>query len=258
MPNHYDGGMMRRVAICLLGMVIVAGCATRKPSLLLERKARGPLAEMLTLAKRTNWVLEPVTQTQDKEKISVTVTVATKEYLSDFFRKRELFGEYAGQNPYFPENLVFYVKVANMSNERVRISPWEFVLVDDRGNQYSPLDVDYVDALADTRRPAQTITRGLLQEARPGYFGVSVPIGRMFAQKPQGRFALIKQCSLQTGYLYPGVMHDGLVAFWSPDQQATSMRLHVTNLKTAFDANELPQKNLEFVFPLHATNSEAR
>ena len=127
--------------------------------------------------------------------------------------------------------------------------PSEFTLVDDRGNQYTPLNVDYVTAYAEYRAPISTITRGMLEDARPGYFGFSVPVGKlMLPSKPKTRFALIQQSSLQTGDLYPGVVHDGLIAFWSPMADAKSLRLLVTNIKTDFDANDLPQTSLEFPF----------
>ena len=245
---------MRWLAGCAVSILVVSGCAAKKSSLLLDRQARGPLTEMRLVAKHINWELELATQTQEQGKVEVTVNFASQEYLRQFFGNRSVFGEYAGPNPYFPENIIFYVKITNRSAQRIRISPWDFVLVDDRGNQYSPLDVDYVNALADARRPVSTITRGLIEDARPGYFGLSLPIGKIVATKPQGRLALIKQCTLQTGYLYPGVIHDGLVVFWSPTNQTTSMRLLVTNIKTDFDANELPKQALEFPFTFHVKN----
>jgi hypothetical protein len=178
----------------------------------------------------------------------VTVTYASPEYLAELFRDRRIFGPYAGANPYFPQNLVFYVKIANRSQERVRVSPVEFAVVDDRGNQYAPINEDYISALAESRQPMATMTRGMLEGASPGYFGISVPVGKVMASKPQGRFALIKQSSFQGGFLYPGVIHDGLVAFWSPARQAAKIRLLLTNLKTDFSPDDLPQKTLEFPF----------
>ena len=245
---------MRRLLGTTVGIVLLAGCATKTSSLLLERHARGPLAEIPAVAHRRNWELEPVTQTQEQGKVEVSVTFASSKYLREFFSNRDIFGGYAGSSPYFLENLVCYVKVANKSNERILINPSEFALVDDRGNQYATINEDYVTALAEARAPVSTVTRGMLEEARPGYFGVGVPIGKMFATKPQGRFALIKQSSLQNGLIYPGVVHDGLIAFWSPSVQATSLRLLVTNVKTAFDANGWPRTSLEFPFTFHVLN----
>ncbi|MBI3011740.1 MAG: hypothetical protein HYY58_04555, partial [Candidatus Omnitrophica bacterium] len=138
--------------------------------------------------------------------------------------------------------------------ERILFSPAEFILVDDRGNQYGTINEDYVTAIAESRAPVSTLTRGVIAEARPGYFGVGLPIGKMFAAKPQGRFALIKQSSLQGGFLYPNVVHDGLIAFWSPSIRARSVRLLITNVRTGFDANGLPKVSMEFPFTFHVPN----
>jgi len=230
----------------------VLGCGGRTSSLLLERHAVGPLTDISDIGQAVVWRLEPVTQTHEQGKVEVTVSFASDTYLKELFSNKKVFKDFAGLNPYFPENLVFYVKVANRSDRRVRINPAEFILIDDRGNQYAPLNVDYVTALEDARRPVATATRQVLQSASPGYFGLSFPIGKLVAQKPQQRFALIKQSSLQGGFIYPGVVHDGLVAFWSPMQQAKTLRLLLSNIKTDFDATELPQTSLEFPFTFQA------
>lgn len=245
---------MRRSVV--FGMVVIwaVGCSGKTSSLLLERHAVGPLTDIAAIGQPVAWRLEPVTQTREQGKVEVTVTFASAAYLKEFFSDQNLFKGFAGLNPYFPENLVFYVKLANRSERRIRINPAEFILVDDRGNQYAPLHVDYVTALEDARRPMATATREVLQEARPGYFGLSLPIGKFIAQKPQQRFALVKQSSLQGGVLYPGVVHDGLVAFWSPMKQAKTLRLLLSNIKTDFDATELPQTSLEFPFTFQVLN----
>ena len=206
------------------------------------------------VSRRTSSEVYSQTQTQEQRKIEVTATFASTEFLSKLFSDRAIFGSYAGSNPYFLENLVFYVKIANRSDKRILINPIEFALVDDRGNQYSTINEDYVTALAESRAPMATVTRGVIEDARPGYFGVGLPVGKIIAAKPQGRFALIKQSSLQRGFLYPGVVHDGLIAFWSPAKGAASIRLLVTNVKTDFDANDWPQATLEFPFTFNVLN----
>jgi len=98
-----------------------------------------------------------------------------------------------------------------------------------------------------------TATRGVLEEARPGYFGVGLPVGKLFATRPQGRFALIKKSSLQNGWLYPGVVHDGLIAFWNPSVNATKVRLRMADIKTDFGADNMPKASLDFEFDFTAT-----
>ncbi len=243
---------MRSVGIYAVIILMAAGCSARRSSLLLERHARGPINDALSVANPVSWTLKPQEQTLAKEGVEVTVHYAPAEYLQKFFGDKTIFGEFSGSNPYYPEHLVFYVKIANRNPGKIRIQPEEFVLVDDRGNQYSTISVDYVTAFAEYRQPIATVTRGVLEEASPGYFGVSLPVGKVLAAKPQGRFALIKQSSLQSGYMYPGVVHDGLIAFWNPTPQASSLVLRITNIQTAFEGNNLPKNTIEFPFTFEA------
>ena len=251
---------MRHVSLALAMVVVfcgTAGCSklVRKSSLLLERPARGPLAEVPTIAHHSNWHLDPETQTQTLKDIEVSVTHATDAYLLKFFSNRDVFGEYAGTNPYYPVHLVFYVKIANRSGKKIFINPAEFVLVDDRGNQYHTLGQDYVTAFAESRQQTASFARDLIEDARPGYFGISVPVGKFLAQKPMGRFALLLQSALKTGPLFEGSIYDGLVAFWSPSEAAKTLRLYVTNIKTDFDASDFPKTSLEFPFEFHVAST---
>ncbi|MBI3323644.1 MAG: hypothetical protein HYZ95_04170 [Candidatus Omnitrophica bacterium] len=204
------------------------------------------------MAQRVQWVLEPLTQTSSQEGVEVSVTHATMGYLNQLFRNKQLFGPHAGLNPFFPEQLVFYVKIANRSGEPLRIDTEWFILLDDRGNQYQSLNPDYSTALAEARAPVGTATRGVLEEARPGYFGIGVPVGKLIG-KSQQRYALMQMSSLQSGYLYDGVVYDGLVSFWSPHTAAKRVRFLLNDLKTKFDANDQAGKILEFVFEFVAT-----
>lgn len=244
--------MMLGLAVGALG----TGCSGRKSSLLLQRNATGPMEDVTAVGQGAAWVLQPTTQTEEQGKVEVTVTHATPQYLTELFQRREVFGEYAGAQPFFPENLVFYVKIANRSDERVYVDPTQFVLIDGRGNQYSILGADYVNAIADAKAPAATMTRGMIEDARPGYFGFSLPVGKMLAGKPQGRYALMTRSTMQKGYLYPGVVHDGLVAFWNPVKQSDGLKLLITNLKTDFSADDLPQRSLDFPFRFDASSTQ--
>lgn len=246
---------MRLVLACV-AVILVSGCGSRKSSLLLERNARGPLNEALLVAKRFEWKLDPVRQTKTKAGVEVVVNHASREFLDNLFRNKDLFGEYAGRNPYYLENLVFYLQISNHGEGRIFVDPGAFTVVDDRGNQYSMIGMDYVTALADARAPFATATRGMIEDARPGYFGLSLPVGKMVSAKPQGQFALLKQSALQAGYYYPGVVHDGLVAFWNPSTNATAARLLVTNIKADFNAENLPETSLEFVFDFTSTHDD--
>ena len=245
---------MRWLAVSLVGMLCVVGCSSRKSSLLLERQARGLMDEEPRVAKAAAWRLEPVLQTQAKGNVEILVNHASRDYLRNFFGNKALFQAYAGPSPFFPENLVFYLKISNRSDVKIRINPAEFTLIDDRGNQYASVGVDYVTAFAEYRQPVGTTTRDVLSGANPGYFGFSVPVGKYLAKKPQGQFAQLQQSSLQPGYLYPGVIYDGLIAFWNPSTNATKLKLLLANIKTSFDANDLPTGTADFSFDFAATH----
>ncbi len=242
---------MRWMLLGMAGMLCVAGCA-RRSSLLFERQARGPMSEGPTIGKAEAWHLEPVMQEQTKGKVKVTVNYASSAYLDNFFKNRALFQRFAGKSPYYAEHMVFYLSIANGSEQKVLINPSLFVLVDDLGNQYSTVGVDYVTAFAEYRRPTATTTRMVLENASPGYFGFSVPIGRLFVRKPQGPFALLQQTAIQPGFLFPSVTYDGLIAFWSPAKKTAKLTLYVSDIKTDFDAEELPKTDLDFAFEFRA------
>ena len=244
--------MARLMLVLLAGLVSVGGCSGRKSSLLLERQARGPMAEEPTIAKPARLRLEPVLQQQTKDGIKVTVNHASQAYLTNFFKNRELFGQHAGQSPYVQEHLVFYVKIENASDKKIYLNPGGFVVVDDLGNQYSTMGVDYVTAFAEFRRPTSTTTRAVLEGASPGFYGLSPPLGKLFVHKPQGQFAQLQQTALQPGYLFPSVVYDGLLAFWSPATKATQLRLILADIKTDFNSEELPKGDLDFTFEFQA------
>ncbi len=245
---------MRLAVVGIVGVLAVAGCSGKKSSLLLERNARGPIEHALSIGHAVEWQLEPNRQTLSKSGIEVTVTAAPKAFLRDFFHNKALFGSYAGKNPYFPEHLVFHVTMANRSDEQMTLDPTQFVLIDDLGNQYATLSVDYITAFAEYRAPVATTTHGILADASPGYMGISVPIGKLMGGKSQGRFAQIKQGSLQAGVLHPGIVYDGLISFWSPASSAKKLKLLLTNIKTDFNANGWPQSSLEFPFEFSASH----
>ena len=234
--------------VVLAGILMVAGCSSnRKSSLLFERQARGPVIEESGIAQQDRLQLDPPSQTRTEQGLAVELTYGSPEYLQDFFNKRDVFGEFAGLNPYFPELTVFYVKIINHSGKKIRMDPTEFVVVDDKGNQYHTISPDYVIALADAKAPVGTFTRGVLNDARPGYFGFSLPVGQLVG-KSQRRFALLKMATLQPSVLYDGVIYDGLITFWRPHRQATKLRVILSNVKTEFGPDDVATKAIDLPF----------
>ena len=94
-----------------------------------------------------------------------------------------------------------------------------------------------------------SVTSGALEDVYPSYMGVGVPIGELISGgKGQRRLALIKQVSIRAGYLYPGVSHDGLIAYWNPAETCKRFRLFLSNISTGFDPNNDATKVIDFVF----------
>jgi len=227
--------------------ILLAGCGSHTSSLLLERQTRGPMSEeRKAAAPMMRWLVEPASQTAAKGNIEVSVTYALRTFLEQFFSNKQVFGAFAGLNPFFPEQFVFYVKIDNHSGKKIGFNPLEFVLVDDRGNQYASLSTDYATALAESKAPVGMVTRGVLEDANPGYFGIGLPVGKIIG-KPQRRFALLRISELQGGLLHDGVAYDGLISFWSPHREAKRVKLLMV-LKTDYNALEQPQTIIEFPF----------
>ena len=236
-----------RIALAAAVFLIAAGCA-RRASVLMERSAKGPVAAERELARQFKVELLPPSQTLEHEGIELTVSFASSDYLKTYFQNRELFGKDAGLNPYFPDNLVLYMRIANRSAQKIKIDPNDCVLLDDLNNQYQSLPLDTITTLAASRAPIASFTRSTLQEARPGYFGVSVPVGAPlagFVGNPQQRYALLKQVNINPGFLYPGVVYDGFVSFWTPHRSAATLRA-VWPIKMELNANDEPQKVIDF------------
>ncbi len=241
-------------AVLVLGVTCCGVGCNRKSSLLLERQALGPMIEEGEIAKTEPWVLDPPMQTKTQQGVEISVTYASRAYLRDFFSNRQVFGSYAGMNPFFEEQIVFYLKLSNHSGKKLRIDPARFVLLDDKGNQYQPIGADYGNALAEAKAPVATLTRGVLEEARPGYFGLGLPVGKIIG-RPQQRFALMKMSGFQGGFLYDGVVYDGLLTFWSPHREAQQVKLLLGDIKTDFSPDDFPKASLDFPFEFAAKHN---
>ena len=234
-------------------LIAVSGCSSRKSSLLIGRFARGPLDAAQSVARSNTWELSPYTQTINQGEVEITVSYASISYQEKIFYDKDLFGEYAGHNPYYDQQLVFYVRVSNQSGEALFLDPNQFVLIDDRGNQLATIGHDHIDALSKAKSPVSTATRGVFEGASPGFYGISLPVGKL-VRASQWRYALLTQSALQQGFLHPTVIHDGLIAFWTPSSFTKRLTLRLPNIKTNFASNDEPDTSLVFTFDFEATH----
>ena len=76
-------------AIALILSLALPSCS-RKSSLLLERQAKGPINEEQAIAKQLRWVVSPPTQSNEQAGVEITVTYASLEYLTEFFRNKQV------------------------------------------------------------------------------------------------------------------------------------------------------------------------
>ena len=242
----------RMAVIGVLAGATLTGCSARQSSLLMERQSKGPLTDEELAARQASWTLEPASQTKTEGSVEVTATHADGDYLKKLFSEKRIFGGYAGPNPFFSEQMVFYIKFTNTGAKKIRITPNDFVLLDDQGNQFHTLSADYAQALAEAKRPVTTFTRGTLENASPGYFGLSLPIGKVIG-KDVRRFAVLKMASLDAGYIYNGVSYDGLIAFWNPHPASQKLRLILANVKTDWLPNDDPAASVDVRFEFSAT-----
>ena len=131
-------------------MIELAGCGGRlvnveRPKGQIEMRRPEEKGEMPKL------VIDPVTSSQSKSSVDVTLRYASEEDLDRFFGNKEIFGAVAGKNPYPPHTLIFYVKIFNHSPKKIKVNPEDFVLIDNINIQYSELSPDNISAIYESK-----------------------------------------------------------------------------------------------------------
>ena len=192
--------------------------------------------------------LNPATASLSKNAVDVTVRYATLEELDKFFENKEVFGKLAGKNPYPPETLIFFVRVANHSGKRIRVNPDDFVLIDNLNIQYSELSPDNISELYESKAALWSFAK-TTGDLAPGPYGAPLKVaGVLGAGTGRKQHYLIKQVRLAGGYVYPGIAYDGYVAFPRPHPNSTSVNLIIANIKMDFDSADVPANAVQFEF----------
>ncbi len=200
-------------------------------------------------AKPVSLIVEPPTASISKESIDVTIRYAPAEELDQFFQKKEIFGNLAGKNPYPPDTLIFYVKIANHSGKKIRVNPDDFVLIDNLNIQFSELSPDNISALYEAKASVWSFAK-TTGDLAPGPYGMPLKVASTLgAGSGRKLHYLIKQVRLAGGYVHPGIAYDGYVAFPRPHPNATSIRVLIHNIKTDFNAKDDPAIAIDFEFP---------
>lgn len=237
---------MRQVLAWLI-LLNGAGCGRGFP--ILERpkgeiELRQPVVLMAPIA------ITPPTASVSKMGLDVTLRYAPAEELERFFADEKIFGKLAGKNPYPAETLVFYVKVANHSDKKIKVNPDDFVMTDNLNIQYAELSPDNISALYESKANMWAFAK-TTGDLAPGPYGIPLRAAAM-AGGGGGRklHYLIKSVRLAGGYVHPGISYDGYVAFPRPHPNATTLRVVLSNLKIGFNPADEPATAIDFEFPL--------
>jgi hypothetical protein len=209
--------------------------------------------EALSVGRR----LTPATASLSQQGIDVTVRYASPEELEKFFENKEVFGPLAGKNPYPVETLIFFVRVANHSGKKIRVNPDDFVLIDNLNIQYAELSPDNISALYESKANLWSFAK-TTGDLAPGPYGAPLKVaGVMGAGSGRKQHYLIKQVRLAGGFVYPGIAYDGYVTFSRPHPNATSLRLLISNIKSDFNAADVPGNAVHFEFPFTIEQSSS-
>ncbi len=238
-----------RPIVLLLVLAGTAGCG--KGFAIMERPKgeiglRQPEALLVPLS------VTPPTLSVSKIGVDVTVRYASPTELDRFFSDEKIFGKQAGKSPYPPETLIFYVKVANRSQKKIKVNPDDFVLIDNLNIQYAELSPDNISTLYEAKASVWSFAK-TTGDLAPGPYGVPLKVVAAAGGGGGGGrkiHYLIKQVRLAAGYVHPGIAYDGYVAFPRPHPNTTSVRVLIANIKTDFNPDDTPATAIDFEFPL--------
>ncbi len=235
---------------CVGAALVVSGCrggfsSVERPKGQIEM--RQPQTETTPPAAPLR--VSPATASQSKEGIDVTVRYASPEELNKFFEDKKIFGPLAGKNPYPPNTLVFFIKLANFSGKKIRVDPNDFVMIDNLNIQYAELSPDNISSLYESKAGVWSFAK-TTGDLAPGPYGLPLKVpGALGAGSGRKQHYLIKQVRLAPGYVFSGVAYDGYVAFPRPHPSSNSVRLLINNLKTDFNPADVPTQAVHFEFP---------
>lgn len=245
----------------VIGIVCVAatGCATDS-TLLGQRYSKQQFVLAPEGGRATSGgelVLEPPSQTLQKDGIEISVEYASRAYLHEFLKSPGWAGK-RHKNPYPDQLMVFYVKVSNHSDQRVRIDPSRFVVLDDLNAQHDLVGIEYAAASRGVSRQVHSLSQTGGQYA-PGFYSAPFEVANVLLERPaRGRLDAMRALSLPGGMVYHNVTYDGFVAFDRPRPGAKQFRFLMPHVQTHFDAKDEAGKFLdfEFVFGIHHAGDE--
>ena len=239
---------LETLPVILLSLYLLGGCASRSP-ILMERKVRGRIIREEKSKKDTLGLqLEPEELSQKKEGVEIVVRFTSRDILNEFFKDRVIEGIKVGENPFPLNSIVFYILINNTNTSKIRLIADNFVLLDDLKNQYSSISPEYMAALYSSRVSLYTVSK-TAGDAAPGIYGAPAKTLTHLTSGPlQKRLSVLKQVSLNRGYIYGGVSYEGYVAFPRSRKDATRLKLIIPEVAVAFTPNGEVSELVEFIF----------
>lgn len=230
------------------GMAGISGCGGGFANI---ERPKGQIELRQPKEEPTEILVDPATSSLSKDGIDVLIRYASPKELDSFFEKKDIFGDLAGKNPYPPNTMIFYIKLANHGGSKMKVNPDDFVLIDNLNIQYAELSPDNISALYESKANVWSFAK-TTGDLAPGPYGAPLKVaGALGGGGGRKLHYLIKQVRLAAGYVHPGISYDGYVCFPQPHPSAVSVRLLIGNLKTNFDAADAPTTSVDFDFPLN-------
>ncbi len=253
---------MKRLCIYILIMTGLVGCSTNKSELMLQKNREKKLNLSPNFIRKSSryskdLVLKPSNMTLVKEGVSIYVEYLNSNVLEKFFNNEERFGDLADSNPYFPDFLVFYIKITNESGKVIHLDPKEFVILDDLHGQYSCLDSDYIISLYKARSSVYSITQSTDKFTPGGFYGAPIDVATSLAGKSIAKRSIqLKTVELSGGYVYDGVIYDGLISFLKPPKDSSKIKLLLPDIKIKANPDDETFKSVTFTANFDIISSE--
>lgn len=233
-----------------LALTMACGCARATP---LPRALKGQLELEEAKPRRVLIKTAPPFAVAEKGGVEITIRYASEVELNRFFSNKVIFGRYAGNSPYPEQTLVFYVKITNKSDHRIKVLPEDFVMIDDLSIQYVHLSPDDISAMYEAKGDFWSFAKAT-GDLAPGYYGAPLKVAGGFAEGSARRANyLIRQARLTGGYVHRGVTYDGYVAFPRAHPNAKTLKVILASFKMNLDAADTATASTDFEFDFTLT-----
>jgi len=237
------------------------GCSSKYGNMVRDKKEKKLMRHTALNENGTrykeNVILEPPSLTLTKKNVTFYIEHFNNKELDEFFSNKERFRKCAGSSPYFDDMLVFYIRITNNSGGKIKINSENFVILDDLNSQYSHLNINYIISLYKSKSKIYSLTKSAEKLTPGGIYGTSVDMATSLAGRGiEKKFIQLKNVELSGGYIYSGVVYDGLIAFFKPSQKASIIKLILPDIITKFDANNEALEKIEFkvIFGIKASS----